>query len=157
MKKILLLLLMIALFANPCYARKTAPYKPLNDASGTALTDYALTNGVAVYSEPILVNGNIGFASILVTEDKAGGAGDVDISAEYSVDGVNFYPAYQSDMDGTITLEGVTSGGGLIVEALQNVTRWIAYTSRLSVWMRYKFDPDADSQITVKHIFQSES
>ena len=54
-------------------------------------------------------------------------------------------------MAGTITVEGN------IVTALQNVTRWIPYTVRLAVYMRYKFDPDADSQITVKHIFQNEN
>jgi hypothetical protein len=130
---------------------KFVPVKPLTDSDGSPITDLALTSGTAVLSDKIPVDKNLGFATLLITEDKAGGAGDVDISAEYSMDGTNWYTAYTSDMAGAISAEGN------IVTALQNVTRWIVHTVRLAKFMRYKFDPDADSQITAKMVFQEEA
>ncbi len=150
-RKVATTVLMVLLFLAPLQASAAsiqAKTKTLNDSAGTALSSYSLTSGVAVYSEVINVVDNVGFASLLITEDKAGGAGDVDISVEYSVDGTNWYSAYTSDMSGTIAAEGN------VVTALQNVTRWIVHTARLSVVMRYKFDPDADSQITAVAIYQ---
>jgi hypothetical protein len=126
----------------------TKIYNTLKDSSGTALSDYSLTSGVAVFSESILVDDNIGFTSLLIQEDQGGGTGDVDISVQYSMDGTNWHTAYTSDMAGTITAEGN------IVTGLQNVTRWIVHTSRLAKWMRYKFDPDANSEITAIFIYQ---
>lgn len=125
-----------------------ARYLQLRDENLVNFTDYALTNGTAVYSESIYIAKNIGFCTLFVKEDKAGGGGDVDISAEYSIDATNWYTAYRTDMAGTITAEGN------IVTALQNVERWIHHPARLAIYMRYKFDPDADSQISAKFIYQ---
>ncbi len=119
----------------------------LNDSTGTSLSDFALTSGSAVYTEPIDLINNVGFATLLITEDKAGGAGDVDVSLEYSEDGKNFYTAYTTNGSGTITAEGN------IVTALQDVTRWIILPVRMAKYLRIKLDPDANSQVTVRFIY----
>jgi hypothetical protein len=123
--------------------------KRLNNAAGAAITSLALTALTAVYSEAIPVDHNVWFMALLVKEDKSGGAGDVDISAEYSLDGTNFYTAYT-------TSSGVLTADTLLVEALQNVTRWIIFTPRLAKYMRFKFDPDANSQVTADLLYQEE-
>ena len=129
------------------YTATQRPDRVLRDADGNNIEDLALTSGSAVFSETISMVDNIGFATLLVIEDKAGGAGDVDISVEYTLDGTTFYPAYTADLSGTITADG------LIVEAIQDEERWIAYPVRMARGLRYKFDPDADSQITAYHLF----
>ncbi len=139
--------LMLLLIPSQALAKYDQTHKRLKDSAGTAILDYALTSGAAKYSETINVEKNAGFSVLLITEDKAGGAGDVDISAEYSVDGSTWHTAYTTNMSGTVSAEGN------IVTALQNVTRWIIFTPRVSKYMRYKFDPDADSQVTAYHIF----
>lgn len=121
---------------------------PLKDSAGTAINSYSLTSGVAVYSETLRTQDNAGFATLLVIEDKPGGAGDVDISTQYSIDGINWYTVYVSDMAGTVTVEGN------LITTLQNASRWIVFTPRLAPYMRYKFDPDADSRITAVSIYQ---
>ena len=85
-----------------------------------------------------------------MVEDKSGGAGDVDIYVEYSDDGSTFYRTYTTDLAGTITVEGN------LVTALQNVTRRIIHTARLAKYVRYVFDPDADSRITADITYQEE-
>lgn len=146
MKRILISIAAVFLWSTCAFAGLTV--KALKDSSGTAITSYTLTNGVAVYSEKIRLSNNVEFATLLVVEDKVGGTGDVDISMEYSADGSNWYPAYTTNMSGTITVEGN------IVTALQNASRWIVFTPRLAAYMRYKFDPDADSRITATHLHQ---
>ena len=146
MKRILGLMLAIWMFPSIVFAGVVV--KALNDSSGTAISSYLLTNGAAVYSEKIRFGNGAETASLLVIEDKSGGAGDVDISLEYSADGTNWYPAYTTDMAGSITVVGN------LVTALQNASRWIVFTPRLAAYMRYKFDPDADSRITATHLHQ---
>ncbi len=151
MKKLILTAITIGLFlslAFPASARQYATSGTiLNDVTGTSLDDFALTSGSAVYTEAVNVTNNIGFASLLITEDKSGGAGDVDISIEYSEDGKNFYTAYTTNGSGTLTAEG------LIVEGLQNVTRWIILPIRMAKFIRLKLDPDANSEVTVRFIY----
>ena len=148
MKKLIGLILCFLLMASPSFAKADARARSLKDAADTAISSYALSSGVAVYSETLKVDDNMGFITLLVIENKAGGAGDVDISAEYSIDGTNWYTAYTSDMGGTLSAEGN------IVTALQNTSRWMVHTARLAPYLRYKFDPDADSQITASMIYQ---
>ena len=151
MKRFLFAILVLGLclgLAGPAFAKPDAKSMALKDAAGTSISSYALTSGAAVYSESIYVTDNIGFASLLIVEDKAGGLGDVDISVEYSVDGTNWYTAYTADQDGTITVDAN------IYTTLRNISRWLAHVVRLAPWMRYKFDPDADAQITATVIFQ---
>lgn len=148
MKRILLAMLVgLSLICNPCFAKMEETHVLLKDSSGTVFTDYALTSGAAVYSETLNLKKNAGFVAIRITEDKSGGTGDVDVSAEYSVDGVLWDTVYTSNMNGTITAEGN------IMTALQNVRRRINHTTNITTYMRYKFDPDADSQITVFFIY----
>lgn len=148
-------LLIISIMVTPCLAVKSGQWKTLSDAAGTDMTSYALTSGSAVYSETIDVKKNVGFSTILIKEDKAGGAGDVDVSVEYCLfscsESENWHTAYTTNMKGTITAEGN------IVTALQNVARYIPHVVRLASFMRYKFDPDANSQISVYHIYQKEN
>jgi hypothetical protein len=148
MKKIGLIVAML-MICTPAHANRFFVEEvTLKDTSGTEISAYALTSGSAVYTTPIQVYKNVGFMSLLVIENKAGGAGDVDISAEYSLDGTNFYTAYYTDLDGTLSAEGN------IVTALGNVSRWIVYPPKLSKFIRFKLDPDADSQITLTMIYQ---
>jgi len=127
--------------------------KRLDLSTGGAITNALLTSSMAVYSETIKVNRNVGFATLLITEDKAGGTGDVDISVEYSIDGTNWYVPYYTatPMDGTVTAEGN------LITAIQNVTRWISFAVYAANYMRLKFDPDADSQITADILYQEEN
>lgn len=125
--------------------------KRLNNSAGAPITNLALTSGVAVNSEAIKVDKNVGFMVLTVTENHGGATGDVDIYAQYSDDGTTWYNAYTSDMAGTITVEGN------IVTTLQNVTRRIIHTARLARFVRYVFDPDADSIITADVTFQEDS
>lgn len=149
MKKVFLAV-SAAVFLVSAVAYAGIRVQALDDADGVALSSYSLSSGTVVYSEPITVSHNVLYASLLVAEDKSGGAGDVDISAQYSTDKTAWHSAYTSNMSGTITIEGN------IVTALQNATRWIVYTPRLAPYMRFKIDPDADSQITVTHILYEE-
>ncbi len=118
--------------------------------NSTPITALALTNQTAVTSESIRVEKNVGFLVLTIKEDKVGGGGDVDIYAEYSDDNVTFYRTYTTDLAGTISAEGN------IVTALQNVTHRIVHTARLAKYVRYVFDPDADSQITADITFQED-
>ena len=148
MKRFLFAILVLGLclgLAGPANAGIVV--KALNDADGTALSAYALTSGSAVYSEAIRVSDSVIYASLLAIESKAGGLGDVDISIEYSVDKVNWYSAY------TTTAGAVTVDANIYTE-LQSFSCWVQYTPRLGPYMRYKFDPDADSAITTTHIHQ---
>lgn len=119
----------------------------LKDTSNTEISTYALSTGVAVQTNEIRVNDNVGFASLLLTVDASG---DVDVYAEYSFDKSNWYRPSISDMAGTATLEGN------IVTAAANDTLWIVFTPRLAPWMRIVFDPDANSTITAKLVYQED-
>ena len=150
MKRLIFLSMLICAFlSSSVYARNDQADMILNDNAGTntEITDYALTSGSAIYSETIDLERNAGFICLLIVEDKAGGAGDVDVSIEYSIDASNWYVAYTSDLAGTLTADGN------IVTALQNVTRYIIFQARPAQYARFKFDPDADSQITATLIY----
>lgn len=152
MKKLFISLAAIAamLFTPVAHAALNATVVTLKDTSNVEFSTYSLTSGSAVRTRSLNVHDNNGFATLLITEDQAGGTGDVDIFIEYSLDRTNWYRAYTSDMAGTITIEGN------VVTALSNVTRWIVFTPRLAPHMRIVFDPDANSQITAQLIFQED-
>lgn len=148
MKKLLLSLFLTFCMATSAFAFADATnYTLLTDTSATELSDYSLTSGAAVTSAGVKVRHNAGYAILLITEDKSGGAGDVDIYAQYSLDNTTFYRPYTSNMSGTITQEGN------IVTGLQNVTRYIVFTVRMANYINFVFDPDADSEITAKLLF----
>lgn len=150
MKKHLLTALFVLGLMTTAHARTSSTVVTLKDASNVAFSSYSLTSGAAVETRAIRVKENQGFAALLVTEDIAGGAGDVDIYVEYSTDGTNWYRPYESDMAGTATIEGN------VITAIQNVTRWIVFTPRMSPFMRIVFDPDANSEITAYLIYQKD-
>lgn len=149
MKKALIALGLILCLGvvSTAHARTVAKILNLRDENGTAITNMALTSGSAVNSETIDVRDNRGFITLLVTESHSSAVGDVDIIAEYSVDGTNWNEAYT-------TTSGATTKDDIVVTGLRNVTQWIVHTSRLSRYLRYKFDPDANSVITATVIFQ---
>ena len=130
---------------------RVANKKRLNASNGAPLTDFSLANGVISYSEAIDIKKNVGFGNMIVVEDKAGGAGDVDIYAEYSFDGTLWYRPSEANMDGTVTVQGN------IRTALQNDTEFITDIGmKLANYVRFAFDPDADSQVTVDFIYQED-
>lgn len=148
MKTLLNLFTVFFILTGPAFAISSAHVVELRDTSGTKISAYTLTSGAAVNTAAVPVEGNLGFATLVITENQGGGTGDVDIYAEYSYDGTNFSRAYVSDMAGTTTIEGN------IVTALGNVTnRWIVFTARMAPYMRIVFDPDANSTITARLIF----
>lgn len=76
MKKVLSALLGLLLLTSPAFAAYTkTKVVTLKDSSGTAISDYSMTTGSAVQTEDFYVRDNIGFATLLVTEDQSGGAG----------------------------------------------------------------------------------
>ena len=109
-----------------------------------------VANTVKTYSEAVNVERNVGFFSVLITENKAGGAGDVDVYLEYSWDGTNWYRA-NTTSSGSLTQESD------VVTTLQNATKWIVVTARLAKYVRVVIDPDADSAVTVRLAFQEET
>ena len=119
-------------------------------SANVAITNLDVTNGVAVNTAAIQVDKNGGFFTLLATENKAGGAGDVDIYPEYSIDGTNWYRAYTTS-GGTLTQESN------VVTALQNVSRWVVFTARLAKYIRFVIDPDADSTVTLDFIYSEEN
>lgn len=154
---LLIAMVMVLSLSNPCFAVKKAQWKTLVDSSGTIdFDDYAISQDASIYSESIPFSFNVGSeAVLLLTEDKAGGAGDVDVSVEYCIDGctvnANWHNAWTASMDGTITQQG-----NLITTASNSVS-FISYPVKTAPYMRYKFEPDADSQVSAKTIIQIEN
>ncbi len=140
-KKILLSILSILLVAAPCFGYAVRTNKT------TLFTSESMVSATAEESAGVLIRHNTGFAVLLVTEDIAGGTGDVDIYAEYSDDNSSWTRAYISNMSGTITQEGN------IATAFGNVTRRIIFTVRMANYIRIVFDPDANSTVTAAITF----
>ena len=122
--------------------------KRLNDSAGVAITNEAVANGVTLKSEILPVDKNVGFMSLLVTENKVGAGGNVGVYATYSMDGVNFYRPYTTDLAGNITQEGN------IVTGLTNTTRLIVFTARLANFVQLNFVAAADSAVTADLAYQ---
>lgn len=114
------------------------------------ISNMDVANTVKTYSEAINVEKNVGFFSMLITENKGGGAGDVDVYLEYSWDATNWYRV-NTTSSGALTQESD------VVTTLQNVTKWIVVTARLAKYVRVVIDPDADSRVTVSLAFQEET
>ncbi len=151
MKKLILALSLVLLFASPSFAKPSVVvHQTLETSTGVDIVDLAISTGVAVYSERIFVGDDAGVRSLLIIEDKAGGLGDVDISMEYSMDGTNFYPGYTSSAS-ALTIEPN------LVTAFGNGSRYIQVpTGIVSKWIRIKFDPDANSEITASFCYLSD-
>ena len=142
---------MVGLFCSPAHAKRFfVEEPPIKSSSGLRMGGHYLASGEALYSAAIPVPNNVGFASLLIVEDFGDTAGDVDISVQYSIDGVNFYTAYTTDMAGTVTAEGN------IVTGIGNESRWIVIPVRMAKFLRFLFDADSISQITAKLIYQQQ-
>lgn len=113
---------------------------------GTVVSSYALTNGTAVYSDPIRAKYSNGYAALLVL--CTGGSDDVDITFEVSLDGTNWYVPYTAD--GT----SLTDAGGIVIAL--TASRWMDISSRIRIapWVRFKLDPDANSTVTAYYLQQ---
>jgi hypothetical protein len=144
-KTTLFTIVLFLLFSIPAIADDVTP-RLLRDSAGTIIQDMSLTAGAAVYSETITLTKHGGYTSLFVIEDQAGGGGDVDIYIEYSADGNSWARAFETNMAGTLEEEGN------MVTALGNDTAPISWPVRLFPYMRYVFDPDANSEITAWHI-----
>lgn len=148
-KKLLLSAMMVLMLVAPAMASKRINTQSLR-VNNVSVTSYDITSGATVTSDSVKVNGNVGFTTLLVTEDKVGGAGSVDIYAQYSFDKVTWSRPYLSDMSGTITAEGN------IVTALGNATRYIVFTPRMSQWVRFIVSANANSRLTAVLSYQEE-
>lgn len=148
MKKLLLSIIFSLMLLTSVSAGETdSRVYQLKDSSGVNIESYVMTSGVPVQTRELYMKDNIGFTALLVTVDVAG---DVDIYAEYSEDGTNWYKAYESNMDGTATIDGN------IIDTVANETQYIQFTSRLATLMRIVFDPDANSTVSAKLIYQKD-
>lgn len=150
MKKFLLSLFLVAALSSSAFAANVfCKTQRLKDSSGVALTDYAISASATVYTQAFPVQDNVGYLSILVVEDKAGGAGDVEISAEYSVDGTNFYTV-------NTTSAGTLAPESPVADSVSNETAWIQHTARLAKYVRYKIVAAANSEVTFDVIYQQD-
>lgn len=121
--------------------------KRVNNSNGSALTNFVMTAASTVTTETILQRNNVGFSSILATENASSGLGSVSIISQYSNDGVNFYTPYT-------TSGGVLTADSNIVTTLASATRLIAYTPRLGQYTRFQIVSGAASQITLDYWYQ---
>jgi len=143
---------MVGLLCSPAHAKRFfVQEEEIIAASGvTFAASHSMASGTGIYTAPIIVDNNVGFATLYVDGRGNGFATDVDISVEYSMDGINFYTAYTSDMAGTITAEGN------LVTAQGVTERWIIVPVRMAKFMRFLFDPDAESMLRAKLIYQQQ-
>ena len=147
MKKILLTLLLSVFFATSAFATGTVKVISLKTSANVAITDLALTSGVAVVTKTIYIGDSRGELTLLLLEDAAGGTGDIDVLLEYSNDGsVWFTEEVRTDEIGTTVPRVVKIG-------LQNETVAYTLTHAPTKFIRINFDPDANSELTAVLIF----
>lgn len=140
----LILLLVLAFAVTSVYAgNASVKTLLLKTEEGDKIEALDLTSGEAIYTDPVFIGDDLGVRSLFITEDKAGGAGDVDISVLYSVlETGPFTIAEPSNSDGTVTADGN------VIDALGDETKFIPFTARMNQYIQFKLDPDADSRIT---------
>lgn len=97
----------------------------------------AMVNGTAEYSQMIKVSRSEGQAALLV-DISSTGSPDVDITIEVSVDGVVWHAP--KDVNGT-TL-------AVVYTALGAGKHYIVFSPAIAKYMRFKFDPDANTTVT---------
>ena len=150
MKKIFLPILAFFLLVGSAQALKANKWTTLSDSNGQELTAYVTGSSTVVYTNAIDISGAAtDKAALIITENVTGGSGDVDLSAQYSIDGVTFYDPY-------LTTSGTWYAEGVIAETITATTIYLEHDLHAAPFMRYKIDPDAASQITVKQILQYE-
>lgn len=150
MKRFLIAGVMSLLLCGPVFAAnvKCKSITP-KTSTGTLISDLAVANGSTTYTEKILVEDNVGYSSVLITEDKSGGAGSITLTVEYSLDGTAFYTVYT-------TSSGSLTADSAVITTLANQTRWVQYTARLAKFLRYKIVAGAASEVTLTHIYQED-
>ena len=107
--------------------------------------DEAMGIGVPEYSQPIRVRRSTGYSALVV--ELTGASDDMDISYELSLNGYTWYSTIV-DSDGTAM--------NVVYEALGQAVTWIQYDPPLSAWIRFKFDPDANSTVGFATYIQQE-
>lgn len=124
--------------------------KLTNASGGGAITNLAISNGITVTTNPIAVNQDLGFMSIILSETQGGGTGNIDAYAEWSLDGTNFFRA-------NTTSAGALTQEANIVTGLANANQYIVMTPRLAQYVRFKFTANADSTLTALLAQQDEN
>lgn len=126
-------------------------YEYLGASRNTPWSAEAMVNGTAEYSWPVRAYASNGAAGLIVT--LAGAADDIDITYETSLDWneqTNKGTWYDSIID--------TAGTSLnaIYTALGQGTNVIMFDPPLTKWIKFKFDPDANSTVTSAIYFHQE-
>lgn len=157
MKKLFLGFLLALVFCAPQLAEAAnfnAKTVQLYDAAtNDAVTDLAITIGNTVTTKGVRVIDNVGFGTLIVTEDASGGGGDINIYAEYSSEQTTGYDRTclpPDPMDGTCTQEGY------IREGFGNDNERIPFRIRLGEWVRFVIEADATSEVSLKFTYQED-
>lgn len=114
-----------------------------NASTPTDITARTVLAAGTLLTESIPIQDRFKSVSLLAVENIGGGLGSVTITAEYSLDGTNFFTYY------------TTSGGALtadaaVVTTLANATRLISHAIPAAVCMRYRILAGANnSQVTL--------
>ena len=146
-KTLALSLLTGLIFCSTAFATGSVVTKEVQlRIGGVNVDSYVMTSTVNENTDAIPVNNNQGFGAILVTVDSSG---DLDISIEYSLDGINFYTGYDvSDpMDGILVIDGD------IAETVANGSRYITFPIRLANFVRFNLKPDANSTVSASFLY----
>lgn len=115
--------------------------------SAVPVTNFAIANAATVYSDSIDISRNVGFLTLLLTENKAGNGGNVNAFFQYSIDNVNFYTPQ------TTNAAALTADADA-VDTFGNATAWIIQAARLAPFIRVGFTAGADSAVTADLMFQ---
>ena len=147
MRKFLLTLCFLCLI--PITAFAGVQQINLNTAANVRIEDLSLTSGVAVFTGAIDTknSSDTGRMTLLITEDQSGGTGDVDITIEFSNNGTTWF----TDQSRTDELGAFVAR--VIAVGVQNEAIAITFTHAPAKFLRIKFDPDANSEITATLIF----
>jgi hypothetical protein len=108
---------------------------------GTLVDATALTSGTAYYTDKIKVRSSRGFTGLLLV--IAGGAPDLDVSFETSLNGIDWY--------------GPVNTGGTALNTIYTALAadaWIVFNPQLTRWIRFLLDPDANTTVTATYIQQ---
>jgi len=108
---------------------------------GTKVDAYSLTLGTGVYSDGILNFYNTGHAGLLF--ESLSGTDDVDISFQVSQDNIKWWDPV--DTNGTSLGSIYTAAGSDL---------YIAFSPLAAKYIRFFLDPDANSIVTVRYLFQ---
>jgi hypothetical protein len=122
--------------------------RPVIDEDGVPINAYAIASAAEAYSEPIPVDRNVGQSMALLMLCT----GDIDISYELSVDGVNFYAPEIVDGVG-----GSTTGGKVIDNLTADAWLDMADVIKPAAFLRFKFEANSNSTISSTLIFQEEN